>query len=61
MPTCIENLVGFKQSDDARPGRVRKEIQEWGQVLGADTLGGERRVAEVVLVRCGRSQEVIVG
>jgi hypothetical protein len=30
MAICVENLVGFKQSSDARAGRPRKEFQERG-------------------------------
>ena len=58
MPIGIEDLVRLKQSCDACAGRTGEELQERREVLRADALGGERRVAQGVRVRRGQPREV---
>ena len=58
MPIGIEDLVRLKQSCDACAGRTGEELQERREVFGADALGGQRRVAQTVLVWRGQPREV---
>jgi hypothetical protein len=53
MPIWVKDLVGLKKSSDASVGRVRKELQDQGQVPRADTLGRERRVMQLCLCGAG--------
>ena len=50
MPIRIKDLVRLEQRRN--PGRrargAGKELQERGEVFGADALGGQRRVAQAV-------------
>ena len=58
MPISIKDLVRLEQSRDARAGGTREELQERGEVFGADALGGQSRVAQTVLVWRGQPREV---
>ena len=58
MPIGIEDLVRLQQSCDAGAGRTGEELQERREVFGTDALGGQRRVAQTVLVWRGQPWEV---
>ena len=58
MPIGIEDLVRLQQSRDAGAGGTGEELQERCKVFGADALGGQRRVAQTVLVWRGQPREV---
>ena len=50
VPVRVEDLVRLEQRRDARAGGAREELQERREVLGADALSGQRRVAQGVHV-----------
>jgi len=52
VPVRVEDLVRLEQRRDARAGArgAREELQERREVLGADALGGQCRVAQGVRV-----------
>lgn len=59
MPIGIEDPVRLEQGRDAGAGGTGEELQKRGEVFGADALGGQRRVAQaVLLVWCGQAREV---
>jgi hypothetical protein len=64
MPIRIEHLVQLEQRSDAGAG-VRgtgKELEEQGEVFGADALGGQHRVVQTVRHgRPGRRGRLPVG
>lgn len=48
MPIRIEDPMRLKERRNARARRTGQELEERREVLGADALCGERRVAEGV-------------
>ena len=51
VPVRVEDLVRLEQRRDARARGAREELQKRREVLRADALGGQRRVAQAVRVR----------
>ena len=58
VPVRVEDPMGLEQRRDARARGAREELQERREVLRADALGGERRVAQGVRVWRGQPREV---
>lgn len=60
MPVRVEYLMRLEQRRDARTRArgAREELQERREVLGADALCWQRRVAQGVRVRWGEPREV---
>ena len=58
VPVRVEDLVRLEQRRDARAGGAREELQERREVLGADALGRQCRVAQGVRVGRGQPREV---